>query len=73
MPVLCLCWLQIADKYGRFRASVLIGLFVALMGIASAFSVNFIMLIALRALTGVGIGGGCVWWYLVLFIHYYYY
>eukprot|EP00040_Diaphanoeca_grandis_P023112 m.125166 g.125166 ORF g.125166 m.125166 type:complete len:508 (+) comp29111_c0_seq2:189-1712(+) len=55
-----LMWGPVADKFGRRITSILIALFVALMGVGSAFSYNFEMLVVLRALVGVGIGGASV-------------
>eukprot|EP00041_Stephanoeca_diplocostata_P019343 m.416233 g.416233 ORF g.416233 m.416233 type:complete len:596 (-) comp21277_c1_seq6:136-1923(-) len=46
-----------ADKYGRWKGSVAAALFVAIMGLASAFSWNFAALVIFRALVGFGIGG----------------
>lgn len=47
----------LADKYGRFKVSLWIALFLAIVGVISAFSVNYEMLVVLRALVGVAIGG----------------
>ncbi|EGD80247.1 hypothetical protein PTSG_10923 [Salpingoeca rosetta] len=50
-------WGPMADRFGRRRAAFLPALMVTGAGLASAFSVDFIMLVALRFLVGFGIGG----------------
>lgn len=50
-------WGPSADRFGRWRASVAAAIFTALFGAVSAASVNFEMLVVMRGLVGVGIGG----------------
>eukprot|EP00043_Microstomoeca_roanoka_P019501 m.220178 g.220178 ORF g.220178 m.220178 type:complete len:570 (-) comp17006_c2_seq15:199-1908(-) len=52
-----LFWGPFADKYGRKRGAFFPALLVTTAGLASAFSVDFYMLVSLRFLVGVGIGG----------------
>eukprot|EP00038_Savillea_parva_P013164 m.209298 g.209298 ORF g.209298 m.209298 type:complete len:608 (-) comp24538_c0_seq1:107-1930(-) len=47
----------LADRYGRWRMSVVGAAFVGIMGLASAFANSFEILALFRCLVGVGIGG----------------
>jgi MFS transporter, putative metabolite:H+ symporter len=46
-----------ADRLGRKTSSIVSAVLIATMGIISAFSVNFAMLVICRSLVGFGIGG----------------
>ncbi|XP_016562339.2 organic cation/carnitine transporter 7 isoform X4 [Capsicum annuum] len=53
-------WGSISDKYGRRRGFLMTAVFTATAGFLSAFSSNFPLLIILRCLVGIGLGGGPV-------------
>uniref|UniRef100_A0ACD5T9S9 Uncharacterized protein n=1 Tax=Avena sativa TaxID=4498 RepID=A0ACD5T9S9_AVESA len=59
-------WGLVSDKYGRRTALLFSTLFTTGMGFISAFSPNYLCLMALRFLVGVGVGGGHVFasWFL---------
>jgi len=48
---------RLADRIGRRRVLIVTVLFDAVFGLASAFSTSFEMLLFLRLLTGIGVGG----------------
>ncbi|MEK0084267.1 MFS transporter [Benzoatithermus flavus] len=48
---------RLADRIGRRRVLIATVLIDAILGLASAFSTSFPLLLALRFLTGVGVGG----------------
>jgi putative MFS transporter len=48
---------RLADRFGRRRVLIVTVLIDAVFGLASAFSPNFEMLLVLRLLTGIGVGG----------------
>ncbi|EGD76225.1 hypothetical protein PTSG_00928 [Salpingoeca rosetta] len=50
-------WGPFADRCGRKRGSFFPALLVTVAGLASAFSVDYYMLVTLRFIVGVGIGG----------------
>eukprot|EP00049_Salpingoeca_infusionum_P002836 m.60408 g.60408 ORF g.60408 m.60408 type:complete len:644 (-) comp11815_c0_seq1:201-2132(-) len=52
-----LLWGPLADIYGRKLCSFLTALTVTVAAIASAFSPNYLTLVALRGIAGIGIGG----------------
>eukprot|EP00729_Bicosta_minor_P001149 gene1149-15931_t len=47
----------LADRFGRWKASVASAVLIACAGLISAFSVNYAMLVIMRGLCGIGIGG----------------
>lgn len=53
-------WGSISDKCGRRRGFLMTAVFTAAAGFLSAFSSNFPLLIILRCLVGIGLGGGPV-------------
>ncbi|CAN4085060.1 unnamed protein product [Withania somnifera] len=53
-------WGSISDKCGRRRGFLMTAVFTATAGFLSAFSSNFPLLIILRFLVGIGLGGGPV-------------
>ncbi|XP_060206124.1 organic cation/carnitine transporter 7 isoform X1 [Lycium barbarum] len=53
-------WGSISDKCGRRRGFLMTAVFTATAGFLSAFSSNFLLLIILRCLVGIGLGGGPV-------------
>ncbi|KAM0903603.1 hypothetical protein ACQ4PT_018560 [Festuca glaucescens] len=59
-------WGYISDKYGRRTGLLYSALFTSGMGFLSALSPNYLCLMALRFLVGVGVGGGHVFssWFL---------
>ncbi|KAL8095498.1 organic cation/carnitine transporter 7-like isoform X1 [Apium graveolens] len=59
-------WGVISDKYGRRTGLLSVALVTSGAGLLSAFSPNYIILIILRFLVGVGLGGGPVYtsWFL---------
>src|SRR3954462_9274323 len=48
---------RLADRIGRRRVLVVTVVIDAVFGLASAFSTSFEMLLCLRLLTGIGVGG----------------
>eukprot|EP00039_Didymoeca_costata_P004672 m.75425 g.75425 ORF g.75425 m.75425 type:complete len:462 (-) comp12500_c0_seq2:72-1457(-) len=52
-----LFWGPYADRFGRWNASVASAVLMAAAGVASALSVNFEMLVSMRFIVGIGIGG----------------
>ncbi|XP_017214777.1 organic cation/carnitine transporter 7-like isoform X2 [Daucus carota subsp. sativus] len=59
-------WGVISDKYGRRTGLLSVALVTSGAGLLSAFSPNYIILVILRFLVGVGLGGGPVYtsWFL---------
>ncbi|KAM3260082.1 hypothetical protein ACQJBY_051383 [Aegilops geniculata] len=59
-------WGFVSDRYGRRTVLLFSALFTSGMGFLSAWSPNYLCLIALRFLVGVGVGGGHVFssWFL---------
>ncbi|KAL5217775.1 hypothetical protein ABZP36_018459 [Zizania latifolia] len=59
-------WGFVSDKYGRRTGLLYSTLFTSGVGFLSAFSPNYLCLLALRFLVGVGVGGGHVFssWFL---------
>ncbi|KAL6893531.1 hypothetical protein ACP4OV_007629 [Aristida adscensionis] len=59
-------WGFVSDKYGRRTGLLFSTLFTSGMGFLSALSPNYLCLVALRFLVGVGVGGGHVFtsWFL---------
>lgn len=53
-------WGPVSDRYGRRNAFLYSLAMSALLGLASAFSTSFLMLVSLRFLVGVGVAGTCV-------------
>lgn len=52
-----LCFGPLADRVGRWRATFLSAILITVAGLLSAFSTTFAMLVVMRAVVGVGIGG----------------
>lgn len=61
-----LAWGFVSDRYGRRTVLLFSALFTSGMGFLSAWSPNYLCLMALRFLVGVGVGGGHVFssWFL---------
>ncbi|ESW07870.1 hypothetical protein PHAVU_010G165500 [Phaseolus vulgaris] len=53
-------WGIVSDKHGRRKGFLITATVTAIAGFLSAFAPNYILLIALRSLVGVGLGGGPV-------------
>ncbi|KAJ7952093.1 Organic cation/carnitine transporter 7 [Quillaja saponaria] len=53
-------WGIVSDKHGRRKGFLITAMVTAMAGFLSAFSPNYIFLIVLRCLVGIGLGGGPV-------------
>ncbi|XP_072042991.1 synaptic vesicle 2-related protein-like [Amphiura filiformis] len=50
-------WGKFADKFGRKKCLIMVGFWMFYFGILSSFSPNYIWMLVLRGITGMGIGG----------------
>ncbi|KAH9805454.1 Organic cation/carnitine transporter 7 [Citrus sinensis] len=59
-------WGFISDNYGRRKGLLGIAMLASVAGLLSAFSLNYLSLVTLRGLVGIGLGSGpvCLSWFL---------